>query len=149
MEKNKFILILASVSFLSVLMMAAQSHEIDIDHEIEIEIDEDMSSDEVTEMVLEIINEGVEVGEKALKNALATIKIKTGQSSLPDLIEETSPAVVRIAIRGTMQSQQNPFFDDPFFDRLFPQQPREREFGGGGSGVIIDGLLGYLSLIHI
>ena len=146
MEKNKFILILASVSFLSVMMMAAESHEIDIDHEIEIEIDEDMSSDEVTEMVLEIINEGVEVGEKALKNALATIKIKTGQSSLPDLIEETSPAVVRIAIRGTMETQQNPFFDDPFFERFFgqPQMPREREFGGGGSGVIIDGQLGYI-----
>ena len=105
-----------------------------------------MSSDEVTEMVLEIINEGVEVGEKALKNALATIKIKTGQSSLPDLIEETSPAVVRIAIRGTMETQQNPFFDDPFFERFFgqPQMPREREFGGGGSGVIIDGQLGYI-----
>ena len=146
MEKNKFILILASVSFLSVIMMAVESHEIDIDHEIEIEIDEDMSSDEVTEMVLEIINEGVEVGEKALKNALATIKIKTGQSSLPDLIEETSPAVVRIAIRGTMETQQNPFFDDPFFERFFgqPQMPREREFGGGGSGVIIDGQLGYI-----
>ena len=146
MEKNKFILILASISFLSVMMMAVESHEIDIDHEIEIEIDEDMSSDEVTEMVLEIINEGVEVGEKALKNALATIKIKTGQSSLPDLIEETSPAVVRIAIRGTMETQQNPFFDDPFFERFFgqPQMPREREFGGGGSGVIIDGQLGYI-----
>ena len=146
MEKNKFILILASVSFLSVMMMAVESHEIDIDHEIEIEIDEDMSSDEVTEMVLEIINEGVEVGEKALKNALATIKIKAGQSSLPDLIEETSPAVVRIAIRGTMETQQNPFFDDPFFERFFgqPQMPREREFGGGGSGVIIDGKLGYI-----
>ena len=146
MKKNKFILILASVSFLSVMMMTVESHEIDIDHEIEIEIDEDMSSDEVTEMVLEIINEGVEVGEKALKNALATIKIKTGQRSLPDLIEETSPAVVRIAIRGTMEAQQNPFFDDPFFERFFgqPQMPREREFGGGGSGVIIDGQLGYI-----
>ena len=146
MEKNKFIFILASVSFLSVMTMAVESHEIDIDHEIEIEIDEDMSSDEVTEMVLEIINEGVEVGEKALKNALATIKIKAGQSSLPDLIEETSPAVVRIAIRGTMETQQNPFFDDPFFERFFgqPQMPREREFGGGGSGVIIDGQLGYI-----
>ena len=146
MEKNKFILILASVSFLSVMMMAVESHEIDIDHEIEIEIDEDMSSDEVTEMVLEIINEGVEGGEQALKNALATIKIKTGQSSLPDLIEETSPAIVRIATRGTMETQQNPFFDDPFFERFFgqPQMPREREFGGGGSGVIIDGQLGYI-----
>jgi len=146
MNKNKFISLLASVSFLSLVMMTVESHEIDMEHEIEIEIDEDMSSEEVTEMLLEIISEGVEVGEKALKNALATIKIKTGQSSLPDLIEKTSPAVVRIAIRGTMESQQNPFFDDPFFERFFgqPQMPREREFGGGGSGVIIDGILGYI-----
>ncbi len=88
MIKNKFISLLASVSFLSLIMMTVESHEIDMEHEIEIEIDEDMSSEEVTEMLLEIISEGVEVGEKALKNALATIKIKTGQSSLPDLIEQ-------------------------------------------------------------
>ena len=95
MNKNKFISLLASVSFLSLIMMTVESHEIDMEHEIEIEIDEDMSSEEVTEMLLEIISEGVEVGEKALKNALATIKIKTAQSSLPDLIEQTSPAVVK------------------------------------------------------
>ena len=146
MVKNKFILSLVSATFLPLIMMTVQSHDIDIEHEIEIETDEEMSSDEVTEMVLEIISGGVEVGEKALKNAIAKIKIQTSQNSLPDLIEETSPAVVRIAIRGTMKTQQNPFFDDPFFERFFgqPQMPREREFGGGGSGVIIDGQLGYI-----
>jgi len=90
-----------------------------------------------------------DLGEKTLKDAkdvMATIKIETGHQSLPDLIEKTSPAVVRIAIRGKMKSQPNPFFDDPFFERFFgqPQMPREREFGGGGSGVIVDGELGYI-----
>ena len=72
--------------------------------------------------------------------------IHSGNVSLADLVDETSPSVVRIAIKGTMQSQKNPFYDDPFFERFFgqPQMPREREFGGGGSGVIIDGSLGYV-----
>ena len=61
--------------------------------------------------------------------------------SLANLVDNSSPAVVRIAIKGTVRSQPNPFFDDPFFERFFgqPQMPREREFGGGGSGVIVDG----------
>ena len=111
--------------------------------------DEEMSSEEITVMIQEILNSVGDVGEKTLKDAkdvMATIKIETGHRSLPDLIEETSPAVVRIAIRGKMKSQPNPFFDDPFFERFFgqPQMPREREFGGGGSGVIVDGELGYI-----
>jgi len=111
--------------------------------------DEEMSSEEITVMIQEILNSVGDLGEKTLKDAkdvMATIKIETGHRSLPDLIEETSPAVVRIAIRGKMKSQPNPFFDDPFFERFFgqPQMPREREFGGGGSGVIVDGELGYI-----
>ena len=115
---------------------------------------DEMNSEEITEMVLGIINGVVDAGDKALENAMTKYRDGSAINSLPDLIEDTSPAVVRIAIRGTMQSQTNPFFDDPFFERFFgqPQMPREREFGGGGSGVIVDGVLGYiitLSLIHI
>ena len=71
-------------------------------------------------------------------------------SSLADLVEVTSPSVVRIAIKGTVRSQPNPFFDDPFFERFFgqPQMPREREFGGGGSGVIVDNDRGYIITNH-
>lgn len=70
--------------------------------------------------------------------------------SLADLVDKSSPAVVRIAIKGTVRSQSNPFFDDPFFERFFgqPQMPREREFGGGGSGVIVDGEKGYIITNH-
>ncbi|HJL80269.1 MAG TPA: Do family serine endopeptidase [Gammaproteobacteria bacterium] len=135
MDKNKLKLFLFSATLLAFTISPAQSHDT-----------EEMSSDEVTEMVLEIINGVVESGEKSLTTAIATIKNGSEKNSLPDLIEETSPAVVRIAIRGTMKSQQNPFFDDPFFEKFFgqPQMPREREFGGGGSGVIVDGVLGYI-----
>ena len=71
-------------------------------------------------------------------------------SSLAELVESTSPSVVTIAIKGTRKVQQNPFFDDPFFERFFgqPQPPREREFGGGGSGVIVDGIQGYIITNH-
>ena len=73
-----------------------------------------------------------------------------GQSSLAELVDESSPSVVRIAIRGKVASQSNPFSDDPFFERFFgqPQMPREREFGGGGSGVIVDGMNGYIITNH-
>ena len=52
--------------------------------------------------------------------------------------------------KGTVRSQPNPFFDDPFFERFFgqPQMPREREFGGGGSGVIVDVDRGYIITNH-
>ena len=72
------------------------------------------------------------------------------QSSLAELVDSTSPSVVTIAIKGTRKVQQNPFFDDPFFERFFgqPQRPREREFGGGGSGVIVDGIQGYIITNH-
>jgi len=72
------------------------------------------------------------------------------QSSLAELVNSTSPSVVTIAIKGTRKVQQNPFFDDPFFERFFgqPQPPREREFGGGGSGVIVDGIQGYIITNH-
>ncbi len=65
-------------------------------------------------------------------------------SSLADLVEITSPSVVRIGIKGTVRSQPNPFFD--FFGQ--PQMPREREFGGGGSGVIVDVDRGYIITNH-
>ena len=41
------------------------------------------------------------------------------QSSLAELVDSTSPSVVTIAIKGKVKAQQNPFFDDPFFERFF------------------------------
>ena len=86
-----------------------------------------------------------------LAEEMETNEVKLSQfSSLADLVEITSPSVVRIAIKGTVRSQPNPFFDDPFFERFFgqPQMPREREFGGGGSGVIVDVDRGYIITNH-
>lgn len=60
--------------------------------------------------------------------------------------KEAMASVVNISAtkRTTIQGQQNPFFDDPFFRRFFGeefekrfQQPRERQEQGLGSGVIV------------
>jgi len=71
--------------------------------------------------------------------------------SLAPMIRRISPAVVNIAIRGTVKergTQRNPLLDDPFFRRFFDAPPeqgqRERQFQSAGSGVIVDSKAGYI-----
>ena len=62
--------------------------------------------------------------------------------SFAPIIKSASPAVVNIAVRGTVAAPRNPFFDDPGFRRFFGLPPdaqqRDREFRSAGSGVIVD-----------
>jgi serine protease Do/serine protease DegQ len=66
--------------------------------------------------------------------------------SLAPMLERTIPAVVNLATRGRVAAERNPLMDDPFFRRFFdlPQQPRERQTQGLGSGVILDAQNGYI-----
>jgi len=68
--------------------------------------------------------------------------------SLAPVISRVSPAVVNIAVKGTVQAPSHPFFDDPNFRRFFGvppgAAPREREFRSAGSGVIVDAKAGYI-----
>ena len=66
--------------------------------------------------------------------------------SLAPLIERIAPAVVSIAVRGTVATARNPLFDDPRFRPFFESPPggTEREFQAVGSGVIIDAAQGYV-----
>ena len=41
------------------------------------------------------------------------------QPSFAPIIKRVAPAVVNIAVRGTVATQANPFFDDPTFRRFF------------------------------
>jgi serine protease Do/serine protease DegQ len=73
------------------------------------------------------------------------------QSQLPSfapVIKKAAPAVVNIAVKGTVAAPRNPFYDDPGLRRFFglpPEaQPREREFRSAGSGVIVDARNGYI-----
>jgi Do/DeqQ family serine protease len=70
--------------------------------------------------------------------------------SLAPMVKRTSPSVVNVATRGTIQErgQRNPLLDDPFFRRFFNTppnaKPRERSFQSAGSGVIVDAKNGYI-----
>ncbi|MGH8243975.1 MAG: Do family serine endopeptidase [Steroidobacteraceae bacterium] len=70
------------------------------------------------------------------------------QPSFAPVIKRVSPAVVNIAVRGTVAAPRNPFFEDPGFRRFFglppDTVPREREFRSAGSGVIVDAAGGYI-----
>jgi serine protease Do/serine protease DegQ len=82
----------------------------------------------------------------------AQLPAKVGDTPVPSLapiIKKTSPAVVNIAIRGTVKDSgaRNPLLDDPFFRRFFdiPEQgKRERQYQSAGSGVIVDAKNGYI-----
>jgi serine protease Do/serine protease DegQ len=86
--------------------------------------------------------------------AIAAFAVSTAvsaQNALPSfapIIKKVSPAVVNIAVRGTVAAPRNPFFDDPGFRRFFglppDAQPRDREFRSAGSGVIVDAQNGYI-----
>ena len=73
---------------------------------------------------------------------------QTALPSFAPIIKRVSPAVVNIAVRGTVAAPRNPFFDDPGFRRFFglppDAQPRDREFRSAGSGVIVDAKNGYI-----
>ena len=67
--------------------------------------------------------------------------------SLAPMVETVLPAVVNISTRGRVSMRENPLMQDPFFRRFFgaPEtQPRERQTGSLGSGVIIDAAAGYV-----
>jgi len=83
--------------------------------------------------------------------ALALSAPAAAQTALPSfapVIKRASPAVVNIAVRGTVAAPRNPFFEDPGFRRFFGLPPdaqqRDREFRSAGSGVIVDAKNGYI-----
>ncbi len=80
--------------------------------------------------------------------AMAQLPAKVGETPLPSLapiIKRTSAAVVGIAVRGTVQNQNNnPLFQDPFFKRFFDIPETQQQFQASGSGVIVDAQQGYI-----
>ena len=70
----------------------------------------------------------------------------TALPSLAPMLKRVTPAVVNIATSGTVRIQENPLFNDPFFQHFFeqPSQPRHRKTQSLGSGVIVDAKKGYI-----
>ena len=83
--------------------------------------------------------------------AVASLPAATGDGqplpSLAPMLERVLPAVVSIHTKQVVRIR-NPFFDDPFFRRLFPEIPQERINESLGSGVIIDAERGYVLTNH-
>ncbi len=70
----------------------------------------------------------------------------TALPSLAPMLKNVTPAVVNIATSSTIRIQNNPLFDDPFFQQFFgmPSQPRQQTTQSLGSGVIINAEKGYI-----
>jgi serine protease DegQ len=67
--------------------------------------------------------------------------------SLAPMLEKVTPAVVSVNTKQVVRVR-NPFFEDPFFRRLFPDVPQERINESLGSGVIIDAAEGLVLTNH-
>jgi Do/DeqQ family serine protease len=73
--------------------------------------------------------------QRAVPESAASIK----QSFAP-VVKRAAPAVVNVYVRHRVEQMVSPFFDDPFFGRLFGERfgiPRERIENSLGSGVLV------------
>ncbi len=67
--------------------------------------------------------------------------------SLAPMLDRAMPAVVSVNTKQVVRVR-NPYFNDPFFRRLFPEVPQERINESLGSGVIIDANAGLVLTNH-
>jgi Do/DeqQ family serine protease len=79
--------------------------------------------------------------QRVVPESAAAIK----QSFAP-VVKKAAPAVVNVYVRHRVEQMVSPFFEDPFFGRLFGERfgiPRERIQNSLGSGVLVgtDGLV--------
>jgi len=73
--------------------------------------------------------------QRAVPESAAAMK----QSFAP-VVKRAAPAVVNVYVRHRVEQMVSPFFDDPFFGRLFGERfniPRERIQNSLGSGVLV------------
>jgi len=67
--------------------------------------------------------------------------------SLAPMLQKVTPAVVSVHTKQRVRIQ-NPFANDPFFRRMFPNVPQERINQSLGSGVIVDAARGLVLTNH-
>ncbi|PWE16529.1 serine protease [Marinicauda salina] len=70
--------------------------------------------------------------ERAVPDSQAEVRL-----SFAPVVRQAAPAVVNVYSRRVI-AQRSPFAGDPFFERFFGPQTREREVQSLGSGVIVD-----------
>ena len=101
-----------------------------------------------------LIREGLDVPARAepaaaVPMAAALPGVVDGQAlpSLAPMLRRVTPAVVSVHSRQRVRIN-NPFANDPFFRRMFPNVPDERINESLGSGVIVDAARGYVLTNH-
>ena len=75
----------------------------------------------------------------AAQRAVPENAVAMKQSFAP-VVKRAAPAVVNVYVRHRVEQMVSPFFDDPFFGRLFGERfgiPRERIQNSLGSGVLV------------
>ena len=102
------------------------------------------------------IREGIEApamaspAAAAVMPTTAALPASVGGQLLPSLapmLQKVTPAVVSVHTKQTVRIR-NPFANDPFFRRMFPNIPQERINESLGSGVIVDAKNGYVLTNH-
>ena len=104
------------------------------------------------------VREGLQAPAMAAPSAAAVLPLPTtaalpasvgGQllPSLAPMLQKVTPAVVSVHTKQTVRIR-NPFANDPFFRRMFPNIPQERINESLGSGVIVDAKNGYVLTNH-
>lgn len=71
----------------------------------------------------------------------------SAERSLPDVLQEVTPAVVNIAVTSRSSAETNPLYNDPFFRRYF-NLPEAQPRLSAGSGVIVDAKKGFILTNH-
>ena len=73
--------------------------------------------------------------ERAVPKSAEALKL-----SFAPVVKKAAPAVVNVYVRRRVSQMVSPFFNDPFFGRLFGERfgiPRERIQNSLGSGVLV------------
>ena len=78
--------------------------------------------------------------------ATTTAAAHEGRLTFAPVLQDVTPAVVSIRTLGP--ETRNPFYNDPFFRRFFPDRNAPRQAVGAGSGVIVDASKGHVVTNH-
>jgi serine protease DegQ len=100
--------------------------------------------------ILEQPAEAAPARAPALVPAIGSLPAAVNGQPLPSLapmLQKVMPAVVSVNTKQVVRVR-NPFANDPFFRRMFPNIPQERINESLGSGVIIDAVNGYVLTNH-
>jgi Do/DeqQ family serine protease len=84
-------------------------------------------------------------------SALPAMVDDTPLPSLAPMLERVTPAVVNIATRNHIRSEDHPLLSDPFFRWFFDsprRSPNKRQKQSLGSGVVVDAAKGYVLTNH-